>query len=384
MEAVGQLAGGLAHDFNNLLTAIIGHLGLLRSNEEVTPAMAESLGEINKAANRAANLTSQLLSFSRRQIISISALDLNEVVTNLVKMLRRLLGEDIAIKLDFASEVLVFDGDAGMMEQVLMNLAVNARDAMLRGGTLRIATGSETRVGRGADALTGSAQPAAYVYLEVSDTGVGIAPDILPRIFEPFFTTKDVGKGTGLGLATVFGIVQQHQGWIEVDSELGRGTTFRLYLPRLKSAPAQPAEEFSRGSGRGRGELILLVEDEPSVRAMGMTALSRQGYRVLTAGGGQAALEVWAGQKAEIALLLTDVIMPGGMSGLQLARQLLQEKPELRVIYSSGYSKEIASKELAMRDGINYLAKPYELERLFQTVRNVLDGKFIRPPFPLD
>ena len=382
MEAVGQLAGGVAHDFNNLLTAIIGHLGLLQDSRSVPPDMAESLGEISRAARRAANLTSQLLAFSRLQVINIRPLDLNEVVTHLAKMLRRLLGEDIAVQLDFAPERLYFNGDASMVDQVIVNLAVNARDAMPAGGTLRIATGSEVRVGRTSDPLTDQVRPAPFVCLTISDTGSGIPPDVLPRIFDPFFTTKEVGKGTGLGLATAFGIVQQHHGWLEVESEPGRGTTFRIWLPRLAGVTEAPDEETSLRPARGRGEVILLVEDETSVREVGLKALRGQGYRVLAATNGQTALDIWAAHRHEIVLLLTDLIMPGGISGLQLARQLQTEKPTLRVVYTSGYSREIAGKELAMDEGVNYLAKPYELDKLFRIVRDALDGRHSGQPFP--
>ncbi len=381
MEAVGQLAGGVAHDFNNMLTAIIGHLGLLQGNPQVTPEIAESLGEISAAANRAANLTSQLLAFSRRQVISASTLDLNEVVTHLTKMLRRILGEDVIMQLDYASEQLSFHGDAGMMEQVLVNLAVNARDAMPGGGTLKITTRSETRNHPVAEGQTATGETLACVRLSVSDTGTGIPPEIKTKIFEPFFTTKDVGKGTGLGLATVFGIVQQHHGWIEVESAVGRGTTFHIFLPRLAATPSAHTVDRPALPGRGRSELVLLVEDEPSVQELVNLALRRYGYRVLTAENGPAALEVWAKHQAEIALLFTDMVMPDGISGQQLARQLLEEKPSLKVIYSSGYNAEIAGKELKLEDGVNYLAKPYELDRLFRTVRAALDGSQSRPPF---
>jgi two-component system cell cycle sensor histidine kinase/response regulator CckA len=382
MEAVGQLAGGVAHDFNNLLTAIIGHTGLIQGGQQLPPDVTESLGEISRAANRAANLTSQLLAFSRLQVINIRALDLNEVVTQLGKMLRRVLGEDIAIQLDFAPQRLVFNGDAGMMEQVVINLAVNARDAMPAGGTLRITTGSEKCVARTPEKLTAPALPAAYVCLTVSDSGTGIAPEILSKIFDPFFTTKEVGKGTGLGLATAFGIVQQHHGWIDVQSEPGRGTTFRIYLPMREGDPEAEPEHSTIMPARGQGEVILLVEDEPAVREVGLKALRAQGYRVVAATNGQNALDIWSTHRQEIVLLLTDVIMPGGITGLQLARRLQAEKPSLRVIYTSGYSREIAGKELAMDEGINYLAKPYELEKLFHIVHAALDGRPSRHPFP--
>ncbi|HEX2862078.1 MAG TPA: PAS domain S-box protein, partial [Lacunisphaera sp.] len=379
MEAVGQLAGGVAHDFNNLLTAIIGHVGLLQGGPALPPEGAESLEEISRAANRAANLTNQLLTFSRLHVINIRPLDLNEVVTHLGKMLRRVLGEHVAMQLDFSPEQLVFNGDAGMIEQVVINLAVNARDAMPTGGTLRLSTGSATGTRPGAEPAT----PSALVWLSVSDTGSGISAEVLPKIFEPFFTTKEVGKGTGLGLATAFGIVQQHHGWIEVDSELGRGSTFRVYLPRLTVAPDATKTAETVKSQPGRGEVILLVEDEASVRDLGGKALRGQGYRVLVATNGQTALDIWATHRDEIVLLLTDVIMPGGISGLQLARQLQAEKPTLRVVYTSGYSREIAGTELATEDGVNYLAKPYELEKLFHTVRDALDGRHSGQPFPL-
>ncbi len=381
MEAIGQLSGGVAHDFNNLLTAIIGHLGLLQDNAHVTPEIAESLDEIAKAANRAAKLTSQLLAFSRRQVLRLQDLDLNEVVEQMAKMLRRMVGEDVTMQLDYAPEPLTFHGDAGMLEQVLLNLAVNARDAMPGGGTLRIATRSATRVPPAAAGQTETTALAALVHLSVSDTGTGIAPEILPKIFEPFFTTKEVGEGTGLGLATVFGIVQQHRGWIEVKSEAGRGTTFHVYLPRIAVRSANLPLEISAPPARGRGETILLVEDEPAVREMGVGALSKYGYKVITATSGAEALALWARHEGKIALLLTDLIMPGGMSGLQLARELMQRNPALRVIYTSGYSPEIAGKELPMKAGVNYLGKPYELSALFRTVRNALDGEVGRGVF---
>ncbi|HEY8994772.1 MAG TPA: PAS domain S-box protein [Lacunisphaera sp.] len=382
MEAVGQLAGGVAHDFNNLLTAIIGHAGLIQGGSPLPPDVAESLGEISRAASRAANLTSQLLAFSRLQVINIRALDLNEVIGHLGKMLRRVLGEHISMQMDFAPDRLVFNGDAGMIEQVVINLAVNARDAMPGGGVLRIATGTETCLPRTPDKLVEQTTPGDFVRLTISDAGSGISPEVLPKIFDPFFTTKEVGKGTGLGLATAFGIIQQHHGWIEVDSELGRGTTFRIYLPKLEASPDENPEGSAAKPARGSGEVILLVEDEPSVRDVGLKALRGQGYRVLAATNAQTALEIWSAHRQEITLLLTDVIMPGGVTGLQLAHQLQMEKPSLRVVYTSGYSREIAGKELPMDEGVNYLAKPYELEKLFQIVRDALDGRHSGKPFP--
>ena len=383
MEAIGLLAGGVAHDFNNMLTVIIGHLGLLRGNAQVTPEIDKSLGEISAAANRAAKLTSQLLAFSRRQVLNFSALDLNEVVTHLTKMLRRILGEQVAMQLDFAPEQMTLRGDAGLIEQVLVNLAVNARDAMPDGGTLRITTRCVSRVPLPTKEQPGPLQTTEYVRLSVVDTGTGIPAEIRDKIFEPFFTTKEVGKGTGLGLATVFGIVQQHHGWIEVESEAGHGATFDIFLPRLATATIAAPALQRVFTPLGRNELVLFVEDEQAVQEIVTQALRRQGYRVMPASNGRIALEVWARYKAEIDLLLTDMIMPGGVSGKQLAQQLLAEKPTLKVIYSSGYDSEIAGKEMKLTSGTNYLAKPYELDRLFRTVRAALDssGTQSQPPF---
>ena len=382
LEAVGQLAGGVAHDFNNLLTAIIGHLGLLQDNPKLTPDMNESITEIARAANRAANLTSQLLAFSRQQVIDIHALDLNDVAAQLGKLLRRLLGEDIAIHQQLAPERLVFRGDSGMIEQVVVNLAVNARDAMSGGGTLRITTGSERRERPGREGQSAAPQPESFVCLTIGDSGCGIPPEILPRIFDPFFTTKEVGKGSGLGLATAFGIVQQHEGWIEVESEPGKGTVFRILLPRFDAAPETHSETQAPLAERGQGEVILLVEDDATVRTVGQQALKRKGYTVLTAANGPAALELWKERREDIRLVITDLIMPGGLSGLQLAKLLQGERPGLRVIYTSGYSREIAGKELVLADDTNYLPKPYELEKLFKLVRSVLDARSSRSPFP--
>ena len=375
MEAVGQLAGGVAHDFNNILTVIMGHLGLLRGNlsSSVANGIDESLSQILVAANRAAKLTNQLLAFSRRHVLHMSALDVNEVVTHLTKMLRPILGEHVSMQLDFAAEQLTFQGDAGLMEQVLVNLAVNARDAMPDGGTLKITTRAVKKAPPSTGDQPSPEQPVDYVRLSVADTGSGIEPEIRAKIFEPFFTTKEVGKGTGLGLATVFGIVQQHNGSIEVESEPGHGATFHIYLPRLTSAPTAAPAPLPVFIPRGRNELVLLVEDELAVQEMGTQALRRQGYRVITACSGRAAFEIWNEHKAEVDLLLTDMIMPEGVSGQQLARRLLEEKPRLKVVYTSGYNAEIAGKELKLTDGINYLAKPYQLERLFRTVRAALD-----------
>jgi PAS domain S-box-containing protein len=374
MEAIGQLAGGVAHDFNNLLTAIIGHVGLLQGNLDVTPEIRESLDEIDKAANRAVGLTKQLLTFSRRGVFTNRALDINEIVKHLSKMLRRLLGEHVNVHLDFSPEPLTFRGDVGMIEQVLVNLAVNARDAMPEGGTLRIATRRCTRASDGT-APTGESE---FVHLAVADTGIGIPPELRSKIFEPFFTTKDVGKGTGLGLATVFGIVQQHQGWVEVESEPGCGAAFNVFLPFVVTGPVTDVPESTDPVLRGRNELILLVEDEAAVKEVARRALTRHGYRVLTADNGPMALELWRIHQAEIDLLLTDMVMPEGLSGIELARLLRNDNPKLPVVYASGYNAEITGREVPLVAHTSYLSKPFELSRLFRTLRSALDEMHFR------
>jgi two-component system, cell cycle sensor histidine kinase and response regulator CckA len=301
-------------------------------------------------------------------------LDLSESITNTTKMLRRVLGENIEIQLKLASLPMFIHADAGMMDQVLLNLAVNARDAMPNGGQLVIET-SGAELDELAASQSVQARAGSFVCLSVSDSGCGIAPEILPKIFEPFFTTKDVGKGTGLGLATVFGIVQQHQGWVNVYSELSHGTTFRIYIPRLAknagSKSAQPAPKAMPGGD----ETILLVEDDPSLRLSVRRTLSQLGYRVLEAPTGVQALDVWKQNREEIRLLLTDLVMPDGMTGKTLAQRLLQDNAELKVIYMSGYSAEVVGKDFPLKEGVNFLSKPFQASKLAQTIREKLDAK---------
>jgi len=373
MEAVGQLAGGVAHDFNNILAVIQLQAGLMKAQEDLSPEQLESASEIEKAAERAANLTRQLLMFSRRQTMQARDLDLNQSINEMTKMLRRTLGEDIRLQFKFAIQPLFIHADAGMMDQVLMNLAVNARDAMPKGGQLVIET-SAVDLDEVTAAQTPPARPGSFVCLSVGDTGCGIPPEILPRIFEPFFTTKEVGKGTGLGLATVYGIVQQHQGWIMVHSEVGRGTTIRVYLPRLARMSAQKPGPPALPPPRAGHETILLVEDDASLRASMHKTLSQLGYHVLEASNSIGALEVWKPNRDRIHLLLTDLVMPGEMTGKDLGERLLKENPRLKVIYTSGYSAKVADGTFPLEDGINYLAKPFMAEKLAQTVRQNLDA----------
>jgi nitrogen-specific signal transduction histidine kinase/CheY-like chemotaxis protein len=378
MEAFGQLAGGVAHDFNNILAVIQLQAGLLKSGRNLSPEELNFAEDIGKAAERGANLTRQLLLFSRKQTLQPRNLELKELVANISRMLERTLGEHVQLQFKFSEEPLCIHADPGMIDQILLNLSVNARDAMPKGGGIIIET-SAAEFDEASATQTPQARAGRFVCLSVTDSGCGIPPEVLPRIFEPFFTTKELGKGTGLGLATVFGIVQQHGGWINVYSEVGQGTTFRVYLPRLASTSDTKFLRRSRGPIRCGTETILLVEDEPTLRAPAVTTLSRLGYRVLEASSGNDALEVWKQHRGEIRLLLTDLIMPGGMTGRELAAQLLQQNPKLKVVYSSGYSVEIVGKDFSPKENVNFLTKPYEAEKLAQTIRNSLDGLMLAP-----
>ncbi|MGE0813783.1 MAG: PAS domain S-box protein [Vicinamibacterales bacterium] len=367
MEAIGLLAGGVAHDFNNILSVMMMQAEVSSTADGVPGETLEGLQEIQACAERGADLTRQLLLFSRRQVMQPRQLDLNEVVTTLTKMLQRIIGEDITLELVLHASRLPARADAGMLDQVLLNLAVNARDAMPKGGRLRVETW-QRQVGD--DRPHPDLAPGRYVGLSVSDTGCGIAADVLPRIFEPFFTTKEAGKGTGLGLATVFGIVRQHGGWLNVSSEVEQGTTFDIFLP---AASGQTAAEAAgaRPVVRGGTETVLVAEDERSVRMLISAILERRGYTVIEAASGVEALELWKTHKAAVSLLLTDLVMPDGVSGQDLARQLRIDRPDLRVVFSSGYSAEIAGRELS--DDEHFLQKPFTTDVLLQMVREVLD-----------
>jgi PAS domain S-box-containing protein len=371
MEAFGQLASGVAHDFNNILAVIKMLAGLLRREQALASTPMDFATEIETAAERGANLTRQLLLFSQRQALQPRDLDLNETIKHIAKMLHRILGEDVHMQFKFAPQPLFVHADAGMLDQILLNLTVNARDAMPKGGRLIIETQTFEFDGVTA-AQTAQARPGSFVCLSVTDTGCGIPTENLPRIFEPFFTTKEVGKGSGLGLATVFGIVQQHNGWINVYSEVGLGTAFRVYLPRLTQVPNHAAGGPALATITGGSETILLVEDDSALRTTMQIVLSGLGYRVLEARNGVEALEVWKQHRHEIHLLLTDLVMDGGITGRELAGQLLQQDSKLRVLYVSGYSAEIASKDFLLEEGVNFLPKPFEAHRLAQALRNCL------------
>jgi PAS domain S-box-containing protein len=375
MEAIGQLAGGIAHDFNNILAAMILHLGLLRANPNLDAQTQESLRELTLGAHRAATLTRQLLLFSRRSVLDVKVVDLNELVSNVLRMLGRLIGEHIILRFDRHDVLPPVKADPGMLEQVLLNLSLNARDAMPNGGSLTI---SIRPIQVDAERLKGKmdVQPGQFVCLSVADTGCGMEEATLKRLFEPFFTTKEVGKGTGLGLATVDGIIAQHRGWVEVESALGKGTTFRVFLPATTARRTQPAPAGGMVAIRGR-ETILLVEDEPSLRRVVGQVLRRLGYQVLEAANGQAAITVWRDHAANIDLLFSDMLMAEGPSGLDLAATLRQEKPNLKVIISSGYNMEMTAQDRPGTGDMIYLQKPYPIEIVSKIVRECLDGKCV-------
>lgn len=375
MDAIGQLAGGVAHDFNNLITVIRGNVSMVLSSELSGDAAEDALEEAMRAAERAGNLTRQLLLFSRQQALRPRALDLNGVVAGVTKMLQRIIGEHIKLESRFAPGCLPVRADAGMLEQMLLNLAVNSRDAMPKGGSLVLQTEA---VDLGAEDLSGGGgnrRPGSFVRLSVTDTGCGIAPEHLPRIFEPFFSTKAVGKGTGLGLATVFGIVEQHEGWLEVESTVDVGTSFQVYFPRLAAELVDGAAATEAPDVRGGSESILIVEDEQSVRVLMSRWLERKGYRVATAVSGPDALRLWREYGGAFDLLVSDMVMPDGMTGGELAERLRSEKPELRIIQCSGYTTEMQTGGLPREDGVVFLEKPFDRLFFLLKVRASLDRR---------
>ena len=374
MESVGQLAAGIAHDFNNLLTVIQCYGDLLGAQLADRPQAAECVNEITAAGERAANLTRQLLLFSRKEVARRRLLDLNDLTGNLVKMLGRILGEDIALRLDCWPSLPPVHADPGMIEQVITNLSVNARDAMPEGGRLEITT-SVADLDAARVLSNPEAKPGCFVCLAVSDTGSGIPPEIVLKIFEPFFTTKEVGKGTGLGLATVYGIVMQHQGVVEVSSQPGEGACFRIFLPASSHAQEAATGASTPAPTRGGSETVLLVEDEAVVLFLVEKILTRAGYTVLIATSGPAAQTVWQDHREKIDMLLTDMIMPGGFSGKQLADSLRSQNPGLRVIFMSGYSPELRSRDLEIKEGLNFLQKPFSPSALLEAVRRQLDSR---------
>ncbi len=370
MEAVGQLAGGIAHDFNNLLTVINGYGQVLLESFEPEDPNREMVEEVVKAGVRAAALTKQLLAFSRRQVLELRVINVNSVVSGIESMLRRLIGENIRLRSKLDPRVGNIKADPGQLEQVIVNLVVNARDAMPNGGTLTIET-ANVDLDEAYAAEHAAVQPGPYAVLIVSDTGTGMDAQTQARIFEPFFTTKGLGRGTGLGLATVYGIVKQSGGYIWVYSEPGHGTTFKIYLPRLSDEVLLPAASAAPSESLAGGETILVVEDDASIRGLIQNLLSRQGYTVLVVGGAQEALETCQTLQGSIDLLLTDVVMPD-MGGPELASQLLELRPEMRVVYMSGYTENTISQHGVLNQEITLLEKPFTAESLVRKVREVL------------
>ena len=368
MESVGRLAGGVAHDFNNHLTVINGYCDMLLEALPADNPLREELGEIRGAGDRAAALTQQLLAFSRKQIVEPKPIVLNAVVEEFGRLVRRLIGDDVEVATGLAADLGAVLADRGQMHQVLMNLAVNARDAMPAGGNISVAT-ANADLGVD-DPVLQDAQPGRYVVLTVADTGFGMSPDTLQKIFEPFFTTKPLGVGTGLGLATVYGIVQQSGGFIRVSSEPGQGTTFRIYLPRIDAAE-EAAVETCAEAPAGGDETVLVVEDQPEVRRLAMTILKKSGYGLLEAANGTEALGIAEEFQAPIDLLVTDVVMPA-MTGRELASRLQVSRPALKVLYLSGYSSDVIARQGVLEPGVEYLPKPFAPVELAAKVRELL------------
>ena len=373
MECVGQLAAGVAHDINNVLTVIQGHAGMLLNSLPPGASEENSLKQITAAAERAAAFIRQLLLFSRKQMFQTKLVKLNSVLRNMANMLSRLLGEDITLEFSCLPDLPRIEADTGMLEQVVMNLAINARDAMPKGGQLTITT-SLASIPEDYARHNPEARAGKFICLIVQDTGCGMDHKVLQRIFEPFFSTKEAGKGTGLGLATVYGIVKQHRGWIEVESNVGMGTVFKIYFPPGDTAGANHTEFVAKPEPiRGGDEAILIVEDEPGLREIVQEVMRDYHYQVAVADSGAEALRVWDEHDGKFDLVLTDMIMPGGMNGLELIEGLKQRKPGLKVIYTSGYSDKLTGRDLRQDENV-FLAKPYLPTQLARLVRKCLDN----------
>jgi two-component system, cell cycle sensor histidine kinase and response regulator CckA len=373
LEAVGKLSGGIAHDFNNILGVIIGYSEAMLQKMAPDDPLREAVNEIEKAGQRAAALTQQLLAFSRKQVLEPKILDLNSIVADVEKMLRRLIGEDIDLKIVPSQSLGKVKADRGQIEQVILNLAVNARDAMPRGGQLKIQTANVDLDETAARSLR-YVVPGRYVMLQVSDTGTGMTPEVQAHIFEPFYTTKEQGKGTGLGLATVYGVIKQSGGYILLHSEVGKGARFDVYLPRAEGVaevapPSEAPIERVQGS-----TTILLVEDESSLRKLTGNTLKEAGYKVLEAGEAFQAMELAKEFDGTIDLLLTDVVMPG-LSGRELAEKLRPERPEMRVLYISGYTDGAVATHGVLESGITILRKPFTRAQLLRNVEEILAKK---------
>jgi len=373
MEAIGGLAGGIAHDFNNLLTAVIGYSNLLMERMPKEGFHHEKLTQICRAAERAAGLTHQLLAFSRKQVLDVRVLDLNEVIAGMEEMLRRLIGEDIDLAIAYSPSLGKVKADPGQIEQMLMNMVINSRHAMPAGGKLTIET-ADSFLDRNYARTHTEVEPGWYAMFAVSDTGHGMDAKTISRIFDPFFTTKDKGVGTGLGLSTVYGIIKQHHGHVTVYSEVNRGSTFKVYLPRVEDV-SQPEARTVRTISMPEGtETILVVEDESTVRELTCEALKLQGYLPLSAGYPEEAEALSRSQQGSIHLLLTDVVLPR-MDGRTLFRKLSRTRPEMKVLYVSGYTENFIVHHGVLDPGVHFMQKPFTFQGLARKVREVLDAE---------
>jgi CheY-like chemotaxis protein len=370
MESVGRLAGGVAHDYNNMLSVILGYTEMALNKTDPESPLHEDLKEILDAATRSANITRQLLAFARKQAIAPRVLDLNETVESMLKMLRRLIGEDVNLVWLPEGNLWPVNIDPSQVDQLLANLCVNARDALSGVGTLTIET-DKTVLDEDYCSTQPGMVPGEYVVLAVSDTGCGMPPDVLGKIYEPFFTTKEIGEGTGLGLATVYGIIKQNNGCINVYSEPGKGTTFKIYLPRHTAAVDRAEEEMKKDTKSGRGETVLIVEDETAILRLTSRILKNAGYSVLTAQSPAEAVVLAHENKDILQLLVTDVVMPE-MNGRDLAKLLLAEIPGLKCLFMSGYTANVISAQGVLDHGMHFIQKPFSAEELTTMVREVL------------
>jgi two-component system, cell cycle sensor histidine kinase and response regulator CckA len=373
MEAVGRLAGGVAHDFNNLLTVISGYTEVLLERTQAHHPLYPKIQAIHQATERATSVTRQLLAFSRKQMLELKVVDINAIVIEMERLLRPLIGENVELETRLTRDLGRTRADAGQIEQVMMNLVVNSKDAMPGGGRITIQTENAHLHKDELSREHPYIHPGSYVVLSVSDNGHGMDKETQARIFEPFFTTKEKGKGTGLGLSTVYGIVKQSGGYILVDSQVGQGTSFRIYLPRVEEAAEITGPVQVRQAPKGGCETVLLVEDEESVRQLVRELLEAQGYQILEAENGEEALRI-AGTHSEIDLLITDVVMPG-MSGRELSARLCASHPHTKLLYLSGYTEDAIVHEGALDPGTAFLQKPFTLQTLSRKVREVLGSE---------